>query len=100
MIKSSRAVTMAEVTKLVKDLDRGADVTKFVKGFNVLSFEKAMKLSDELKALDMIKLKEESIVKIVDFVPTDASELNKVIIEVSLDADEVNRILNITQKFK
>jgi len=52
-----------------------------------------------LKALDLIKLKDEHIVKIVDFVPKSASDLNKVIIEVSLDSDEVAKILEVTGKY-
>jgi len=100
MIKESRPVSMAEVVKLVGDSERGDNVKKFVKGFDVLDFKKAEELIKELVALDLIKLKEEHIVKIVDFVPTDAAELNKVIIEVSLDADEVNKILEITKKYR
>ncbi|MCK4650264.1 hypothetical protein KAT36_03460 [Candidatus Pacearchaeota archaeon] len=100
MIKESRPVVMAEVVRLVGDSDKGEDIKKFVKNFDVLDFEKAKELTEELKGLDLIKLKDEHIVKIVDFVPTDAAELNKVIIEVSLDQDEVNKILEITKKYR
>jgi DNA-directed RNA polymerase subunit F len=85
---------------LVGKSEKGDEIKKFVKNFDVLSFKKAEEMTAELKALDLIKLKDESIVKIVDFVPSDAAELNKVIIDVSLDADEVNKILEVTKKFK
>lgn len=100
MIKESRPVTMAEVIELVGDSEKAEEIKKFVKNFEVLEFEKANELIEELRALDLMKLKEEYLVKIADFVPTDAAELNKVIIEVSFDADEVNKILEVTKKYK
>ncbi len=100
MIKESRPVSMAEVVKLVGDSEKSENIKKFVKNFDILTFKKGKELFNEIKALDLVKLKDDHIVKIVDFVPIDASELNKVVIDVSLDADEVNSILNITQKFR
>jgi DNA-directed RNA polymerase subunit F len=100
MIKESRPITMAEVVNIIGDSEKAEVVKKFMKGFKVLDFEKAEEMKKELVALDLIKLKDEYIVKIVDFLPTDAAELNKAIIEVSLDADEVNKILEITKKYK
>ena len=100
MIKESRPISMAEVMNLVGDSEKAEEVKKFMKNFDVLKFDKAKELENEIKELKLIKLKDEHIVKIVDFVPTDAAELNKVIIEVSLDADEVNKILEVTQKYK
>ena len=61
--------------------------------------EKAKEMKEELRALDLLRLKDKHIVKIVDFIPTDASELNKVMIDVSLDQDEVNKILDVTRKY-
>jgi DNA-directed RNA polymerase subunit F len=100
MIKDSRAVSMAEVIDMVGDSEKAEEVKKFMKGFKVLSFKKAKEAQEELTALNIMKLKDEYIVKLVDFLPTDAAELNKTIIEVSLDADEVNKILEITKKYK
>jgi DNA-directed RNA polymerase subunit F len=100
MIKESRPVTMAEVVKMVGDSDKAEEIKKFIKGFDILEFKKAQELTEEIKALDLVKLKDDYVVKIADFVPTNAAELNKVIIEVSLDADEVNKILEITKKYK
>ena len=56
-------------------------------------------MKKELKKLDLIKLKDNDIVKIVDFMPEDAVDLNKIITEVSLDQDEVNKILEIVKKY-
>jgi DNA-directed RNA polymerase subunit F len=92
-------ITMSEVVVSVGDSDKGDVIKKFIKNFKLLDVEKAKEMREELKSLDLIKLKDEHIVKITDFVPTTASELNKVIIEVSLDQDEVNKILDVTKKF-
>ena len=93
-------ITMAEVVSLAGDSDKSESIKKFIKGFNKMDVRKALEMKAELKALDLIKLKDEHIVKIVDYVPTDVSELNKVVIEVSLDADEITKILDVTKKYK
>ena len=98
-VKEERPITMAEVVSMAGDSEKAEEIKKFVKKFSKMPLEKVLKMKEELRALDLIKLKEEHIVKIVDFVPTDASELNKVIIEVSLDGDEVNKILDVTKKY-
>ena len=90
---------MAEVVSLAGDSDKAEEIKKFIKQFNKMDVKKAIEMKEELKALDLIKLKDEHIVKIVDFVPKNASELNKVIIEVSLDSDEVAKILEVTGKY-
>lgn len=100
MIKESRPISMAEVLELAKKSEKIDEVKGFMKNFDILSFEKAKELEDELRGLDLLKLKDEYIVKIVDFVPETADELNKIILEVSLDADEVNKILEVTKKYK
>jgi len=98
-VTEERPITMAEVVSLAGDSEKAEEIKKFIKNFNKMDVAKAIEMKEELKALDLIKLKDEHIVKIVDFVPKDASELNKVIIEVSLDSDEVAKILEVTGKY-
>jgi DNA-directed RNA polymerase subunit F len=92
-------ITMAEVVALAGEGEKAEEIKRFIKNFTEMPVEKAKEMKEELRALDLMKLKEEHIVKIVDFIPTDASELNKTIIEVSLDQDEVNKILDVTKKY-
>ena len=98
-VKEERPITMAEVVALAGDSEKAEAIKKFIKTFNKMDLKKATGMVEELKALDLIKLKDAHIVKIVDFVPKDASELNKVLVEVSLDSDEVNKILEVTGKY-
>lgn len=99
-IREERPITMAEVVVLVKDSEKATEIKNFVKCFDIIDVKKVNEMKDALKKLDLIKLKDEHIVKIIDFVPTSASELNKVVIELSLDQDEVNKILDVTNNFK
>ena len=99
VMKEERPITMAEVVSLAGDSEKAEEIKKFIKSFNKMNVKKVIEMKEELVALDLIKLKDEHIVKIVDFVPKDASELNKVIIEVSLDSDEVAKILEVTGKY-
>ena len=99
VVKENKPITMAEVVELAGDSEKGKAIKDFIKGFNTMDVKKAKEMKEELTGLDLIKLKDEHIVKIVDFVPTDASELNKILIGVSLDQDEVNKILDIAKKY-
>ncbi len=98
-IKEENPITLAEVVSLAGSSEKSEAIKKFIKDFNTMDIKKANEMKEELKALDLIKLKDGHIVKIVDFIPTDASELTKVIEGVSLDQDEVNKILDVTKKY-
>jgi len=96
-ITEERPITMAEVAALAGDSEKGMAIKKFIKAFNKMPLKKAQELKENLKALDLIKLKESHIVKIVDFMPSDATELNKVVGDVSLDQEEVTKILDVVK---
>ena len=99
VVKEENPITMAEVASMAGDSEKGETIKKFISNFNEMTAEKAIEFKEELRALNLMKLKESHIVKIVDFIPTDASELNKVIIETSLDQEEVTKILDVTTKY-
>jgi DNA-directed RNA polymerase subunit F len=98
VIKEENPITMAEVVAMAGDSEKAEAIKSFIKNFNKMPVEKAKEIKEELKALDLIKLKDLHIVKIVDFMPKDASELNKVISDVSLDQEEVTKILDVVKK--
>ena len=99
-ITEETPITLAEVVALSGESDKAVAIKKFIKNFNKMDVEKAREMKSALKELDLIKLKDDHIVKVVDFMPTDAAELNKVLIEVSLDGDEVTKILEVVKGFK
>ena len=99
VVKEEKPITMAEVAALAGEGERADEIKRFVANFTEMSADRAKEMKEELRALDLIKLKEIHLVKIVDFVPTDASELNKILVDVSLDQEEVNKILDVTKKY-
>ena len=98
-IKEEIPITMAEVASLVDDSEKGKSIKRFIRSFNKMPVEKAKEMEGELKALDLIKLKDAHIVKIVDFMPSSASELNKIVVDVSLSQEEIANILDVVKKY-
>ena len=97
MIKERTPLTMNEAKEILESLkenDRNKDMKAFIKKFSKLDEKSAKKLKVELESLNLIKLRQTDIVKIVDVCPENAVELNKIFTETSLDADETNKILN------
>ena len=103
MIKDMQALSVAEVKKTlesVEDSEKKTQFETFLKKFSKTSFKKASELKKDLQDLNLIKLKEEHIVKIIDLMPEDASDLNKVFTDVSLDEDETKKVLELVKKHK
>lgn len=99
VIKEQTPLTLVEVANLAGDSDKAKTIKSFVKHFSKGKIEKVKEMKEELKKLDLIKLKEEHIVKIIDFMPTDAEDLIKVLADVSLTQDENNKILEVVKKY-
>jgi DNA-directed RNA polymerase subunit F len=90
---------LAKVKELAGDLEERKELKDYLKKFGNLSLEKADSLTNDLNALDNLKLKDEFIVKIVDFLPRDSESLNKIFTEVSLDEKETQEILEIVKGY-
>ncbi len=103
MIKEMQPLSLAEVKKTlesVEDSEKKTQFETFLKKFSKASFKKASELKKELQDLNLIKLKEEHIVKIIDLMPEDTSDLNKIFTDVSLDEDETKKVLELVKKHK
>ncbi len=94
-----KPLCLAEVKNLIGDMDDRKELNDYIKKFGNLSKEDSLKLGDEIRGLDNMKIKEENIVKIVDFVPKTSEELNKIFTDVSLDEEECNKILEIVKGY-
>ena len=99
MIKDQRALTFAEVMELVGDGERATKVKDFIKKFYKLKPTEAKELSEELRALDIMKLKDDYVVGITNFLPQDAADLMKILPDSSFDQEEVNKILDVVKKY-
>ena len=99
MIKKSMPLTLAEVVKLAGDSEKETKIKAFAKQFVKISAEEAQKMREELRQLDLIKLKEEHLVMIAEFTPQDMADLSKILSGVSLNQDEVDKILGVVKKY-
>jgi DNA-directed RNA polymerase subunit F len=100
MIIDRTPISMNDVGDILKDLPeslRKDDMDLFLKKFLKTKPEQAKKIKDGLNKLDILKIKDEHIVKIIDFLPGDASDLIKIFVDVSLNEDETNKILNVVK---
>tara|TARA_Y100000310_G_scaffold242003_1_gene246160 strand:+ start:44 stop:355 length:312 start_codon:yes stop_codon:yes gene_type:complete len=103
MIKNMKPLDLSEVKKIIVNLEeteKTKQVEVFIKKFLKVKGDKSQKLKEGLNKLELLKLKEEHIVKIIDVMPEDASDLNKIFVDVALNEDETNKILEVIKKNK
>lgn len=96
MIINKQSLSIAESKEYMKD----KDILKFSKEFVNMKTEKAKELRDSLEKLNIIKLNQKNISKIIDFLPEDREDLNKSIPDVNLDENEANNVLSKIKEFK
>ena len=103
MILERKPVNLCEVEEILKDIpesERKTQMDLYLKKFCKTKPETAKKIKKDLEDMDLMKLKNEHIVKIIDLLPEDASDTNKIFTDVSLTEDETNKILEIVKKHK
>jgi DNA-directed RNA polymerase subunit F len=106
MIKSSEPISMAEAKEIIQaqnqEEEKIKNVNVFLKKFSKLSPEKAKTLKKEIVALNIIKIKNRHIAKIIDILPEDSDDLKKIFVgeDISLDQNESSNILNVVKKHK
>jgi DNA-directed RNA polymerase subunit F len=102
MIKDSKPISMAEVKEILKDQDseKAKTTLAFIKRFVKLSEQDAKTFFESVKKLDISKLKDEDIIKIMDFMPEDAEDLRKIFAgsSINLEQDEITKILELRKK--
>jgi DNA-directed RNA polymerase subunit F len=102
MIVEKKPLTMAQAKEVLKDYDteKSKMTSAFIKKFTKLSGPEAEKIFENLKKLNLEKLKDEDLIKIVDFMPEDVDSLRKIFIgsDISLEQDEITKILEVTNK--
>lgn len=97
MILDMKPLSMAEVKEFIKDVEEKKELKDYLKKYSKVSQEKAKEISEAIRGLGNIKIRETDVVKVVDFLPQTPEEVNKIFSEVSLDEKEINDILNITK---
>ena len=82
-------LSMAESLRYIKDQEAKA----FVKKFTKMDEKEAEPLRKKLEGLNLIKLNEKHISKIIDFVPEEKEEIQKILPDSNLDDEEKDAIL-------
>jgi len=96
MIKNATPLSMPEALEYVKN----PEVKAFIKKFTSLNEKKAKELRSKLVELNLIKLNEGHITKIIEILPETKDELSKVLSDSNLDEDETNTILSTIKEYK
>ena len=104
-IVEKQPVTLAEIKSVLeknKTNDFRAQKTlEYVKEFAKLKKKQAEELKQKLQELNIVRLKEEIIVKIVDLLPKSEGELKAILqsFNVTLPKDQLKSILNVVVEF-
>ena len=88
------------ILKEIPDNEKKEQMELYLKKFLKTKSTQAKKIKEDLDALDLLKIKNEHIVKIIDLLPEDTSDLNKIYTDVSLTEDETNKILEVVKNAK
>lgn len=97
MIIEKYPLSVAESLEFV---DKDSDVANFMKKFKGINTKDSKDIRKKLEGLDLIKMREEHVVKIIDILPDNSEELNKIFTDSSLDEDESNKILDVVKQYK
>ena len=97
MIKNNKPLSMAESKEYI---EKDSDISKFFKNFVKFDVKEAKEFRKKLESLNLMKMKELQIVKIIDMSPEDKEDLNKIFIGISLDEDETKKILDTVKSYK
>ncbi len=101
MIKHNEPLSMAEATDHLKgSRDEGKEMLSFIKKFSKLKAKEAKELRIKIRSLDLIKLDDKHISKIIDVLPENSEELNKIFVGIGLDEDETKKILDTVKEFE
>jgi len=91
---------LEEIKKRDKELTfRGQKVDEYLK--KVSKFKKHKELKEELAKLDIPRLKERHIVKIIDILPKDIDSLRAILVgeNLTLKQEDLTKIVDVVKKY-
>jgi DNA-directed RNA polymerase subunit F len=99
MIKNEKPLSMAESLGYLKG-EKAKELKQFISKFVEIDDKKGKSIREDLEALDMIKLNEKHVAKIIDVLPEDKETLINLLQDANLDEDEINKILETIKNRK
>ena len=101
MIKQNDSLSIAEALAYVDSKNESeSKIKNFMEDFKKLDLEKAKSLRKKIEEMELLKVKDSHISKIIDLIPEDKENLNKIFTDVSLDEDESKQILDVIEEFR
>ena len=101
MIKENNSLSIVEALEYADSKNESeAKIKKFMGNFKKLDIKEAKNLREKIKGMELLKVGDSHISKIIDLVPENKEDLNKIFTEVSLDEDESKQILDAIEEFK
>lgn len=109
-VHEKQPITLAELKKHIRHISerdeeinyRAGKTEEYINEFPILSEEDAQEVYEEVESLDVPRLKEKHIIKIVDFLPATTKELD-VILEgfpVTINKENKKKIVDVTEPYK
>jgi DNA-directed RNA polymerase subunit F len=101
MIKKTEILSLPEVTEyLLEEKEKNAELIAFIKKFNELKPKEAKEIKKKLNDLEIIKIREEQVSKIIDTLPDSAEDINKIFVDMGLNEDEKKRVLDTIKEYQ
>jgi len=98
MIRKSEPLSMAEAGEYLKEDQE--NLKGFINKFTVLDAAQAKDFRKKLVELDLMKMNDKHMSKIIDGLPVSNEEVNKIFSDVGLDEDEIKKIIDIVKQFE
>ena len=100
MIIERTPLSIAEAGEFLSKDAENTELIGFIKKFTKLSPEEGKKLREKLVGLDLMRLRNSSISKVIDLMPENKEDLAKILVDMNLEEDERNKILETIKEFK
>lgn len=90
-----------ELKKRDKELNfRSTKVKNYLESFSLIDYKKAKQIEEKLKSLNITRLKDKYIVKIIDIMPKDNDSLKTIFVNepIALKQEEIEKILEVIKE--
>ncbi len=105
-VQEEKPVLMAEAKKLLDEIKNNLNHEQkltydYLSKFTKLSYEEAQKLLEELKALNIPRMRDKILIKIVDILPLSLDELRALLVKenITVSREDMKRILELVSKY-
>ncbi len=108
-IIDEKPITLVEVKKRLEEIEKRTELTTrakktkdYLKNFANLSLKEVKELKKKIEDLNIARLKEKQIVKIIDIFPKDLESLKLIFSEeaLSIKQEDLKKILAVLKEFK